>query len=348
VNSRKNKLTYAGAGVNIDAMAEGLRAIEQDVRSTFNESVIENVGGFGTLFRPDLSSYEEPVLVSSTDGVGTKLMVARMAGDFSTVGTDLVNHCVNDILVQGARPLYFLDYVGAGVLDPGVMAEVVSGLARGCRNNGIALIGGETAEMPGIYGGGDIDLVGCITGIVDRNSILTGASIRPGDVIVGLASSGLHTNGYSLARKLFFEVLQLNTDSRVEELGCTAGEELLKVHRSYFPALYPCLERFGIKGLAHITGGGLTDNVPRMLPSGTGVRIRSGSWEVPAVFRLIQREGDVEEDEMFRAFNMGVGMTAAVPAEQADPLVAELNTAGEKAWVLGDVVTGERKVAFDD
>jgi phosphoribosylformylglycinamidine cyclo-ligase len=321
--SKKKKLTYADAGVNIDAMSDALGKIEQDVRSTFNKNVIENVGGFGTLYKPSFEDMEEPVLISSTDSVGTKVRVAIMAGIYDTVGQDIVNHCVNDILVQGAAPLYFLDYVGTGILKPEFMEQIIAGLAKACRENSMVLIGGETAEMPGMYQKGDFDLVGCIVGMADRKKILTGDTIQEGDAVIGFPSTGLHTNGYSLARKVFFEIKGFEAGTQVDELGCTVGEELLKIHKSYFNVIYPHIETWGIKGLAHITGGGFLDNIPRILPQGTAVRIEADSWEVLPVFSYIQREGNVEDLEMFRAFNMGIGMIAVVPPEKADVIVEE-------------------------
>jgi len=344
---KKEKLTYADAGVNIDTMSDALSKIEKDVRSTFNDSVIENVGGFGTLYRPAFEGMEEPVLVSSTDSVGTKVMVAIMAGVYDTVGQDIVNHCVNDILVQGAQPLYFLDYVGTGILNHEFMQDIVSGLAQACRENSMALIGGETAEMPGMYREGDFDLVGCIVGMADRKKILTGNTITEGDIMIGLASSGLHTNGYSLARKLFFEMKGFTTDTEVDELGCTVGEELLKVHKSYFNCIYPNIETCGIKGLAHITGGGFIDNIPRILPEGTAAEITKGSWDIPPVFRYIQREGNVDENEMFRTFNMGIGMIVVVPEGKAETCADIFSTSGENAVVLGRITRGDRDVVFN-
>ncbi|MFH1708684.1 MAG: phosphoribosylformylglycinamidine cyclo-ligase [Planctomycetota bacterium] len=345
--SKTKKLTYRDAGVDIDAKMKGISNITRAVRSTFNRQVIENVGGFGSLFRPDLKGIQDPVLISSADGVGTKLMVARMMKKYDTVGEDIVNHCVNDILVQGARPLYFLDYVGAGRVKPGMLEAVVAGLARACRANGMSLVGGETAEMPGIYGDDDIDLVGFIVGIADRKKVLTGAGIKPGDTVLGLASTGLHTNGYSLARKLFFDIKKLKVNTHVPALGTTVGKALLAPHRSYYPCLYPLIQRGLIKGLAHITGGGFYDNIPRVLPKGTAVRIDAGTWPVPPVFTYIQKEGNVDLREMHRTFNMGVGMVVVVEAFQAGKVQKLLAKAGEKAPVIGQVVRGKQDVVVD-
>jgi phosphoribosylformylglycinamidine cyclo-ligase len=284
------------------------------------------------------------VLVASTDGVGTKLKVAFMAGRHGTVGEDLVNHCVNDILVQGARPLFFLDYVGVGRLEDGVVEEIVGGIARGCRENGCALLGGETAEMPDFYASGEYDLAGTIVGLVEEDRVLDGSAIRAGDAVVALASSGLHTNGYSLARRVVFERMGLSVDDAFPGEDGSVADVLLRVHRSYLKPLWPLLERGEVHGLAHVTGGGVLDNVPRVLPAGVDARIDLASWQVPALFRVLQREGGVEEREMFRAFNMGIGMVAVVAADRAQATVDELRAAGETAWVAGEIVPGDGKV----
>jgi len=285
--------------------------------------------------------------VASTDGVGTKLKLAFMTGRHNTVGEDLVNHCVNDILVQGARPLFFLDYIGVGRLEPGTVEALVSGIARGCRANGCALLGGETAEMPDFYAPGEYDLAGTIVGVVEEGAILDGSAIRAGDAVVGIASSGLHTNGYSLARRIVFERMGLGVDDSFPGEDGTVGEVLLRVHRTYLPALRGPLETGRIRGLAHITGGGLLDNLPRILPDGLDARIDRASWEVPNVFRVLQREGSVEDAEMFRAFNMGVGMVAAVPPEDVDAVLAALREAGENAWIAGEIVAGKGIVRLE-
>ena len=293
--TRPRKSAYARAGVDIDAQERALAQVKKLARKTFTPGVLSEIGGFGGLYRPDLAGIEEPVLVASADGVGTKLAVARMAGDFSSVGRDLVNHCVNDVLVQGARPLFFLDYVGAGVLEPERLVELVAGVAAGCRANGCALLGGETAEMPGFYRPGDYELVGFIVGIVDRPAIPDGSRVRPGDALLGLPSAGLHTNGYSLARQILFERLGLGLADAVPGASDPrpVGELLLAPHLSYLPALKPLLGHPALHALAHVTGGGLTDNLPRALPPGTGARVRLGSWEVPELFRLLARHGEV-------------------------------------------------------
>ncbi len=334
---------YARAGVSIDAQDEALREVGRLVRSTFTPGVLSELGSFGGLFRPDLEGMAEPVLVASADGVGTKLMVARMAGDYSSVGYDLVNHCTNDILVQGAVPLFFLDYVGAGVLEPRAMAELVGGVARGCRENGCALLGGETAEMPGFYQKGGYELVGFIVGLVDRKAVIDGSRVRAGDVLLGLPSAGLHTNGFSLARHVFFEVLGLGLDDPVPGAGdAPLCEHLLAPHLTYLPAVRPLLGREALHALAHVTGGGLTDNVPRILPEGLQARIRTASWEVPGVFQAIARHGEVEEAEMYRVFNMGIGLVLVVAPGEAERVRSELG-----AIRIGEVDEGAGGVAYD-
>ena len=349
MSDRPRDSAYAAAGVDIDAQDEALRRVKELVRSTATAGVLSELGGFGGLFRPDLGGLEEPVLVASADGVGTKLAVARLADDFSTVGRDLVNHCVNDILVQGARPLFFMDYVGAGALDPGRMEQLVRGVAEGCRENGCALLGGETAEMPGFYQPGDYELVGFIVGIVDRSRILDGSRVRTGDVLVGLPSSGLHTNGYSLARRVFFERLGLGVGDRSPETSCrrTVGEALLAPHLSYLGPLSGLLERPSLRALAHITGGGLSDNLPRVLPEGTHALVRVGSWEIPELFHLLQEHGGVASDEMFRVFNMGVGMVLFVEPAGLRETLAELRSSGQRALPIGTVQPGGAGVVYD-
>jgi phosphoribosylformylglycinamidine cyclo-ligase len=338
---------YAEAGVDIDAQDRALERVKKLVRKTHTEGVLSSIGSFGGLFRPDLTGMEEPVLVASADGVGTKLMVGRMAGDYSTVGQDLVNHCVNDILVQGARPLFFMDYVGAGVLEPEAMEQLVSGVARACRENGCALLGGETAEMPGFYEPGDYELVGFIVGMVDRPRLLDGSRVEVGDILVGLPSTGLHTNGYSLARRVFFDVLGLGIDDPLPGAAKTVGEELLAIHRSYLPAVAPVLDHAGLHALAHITGGGLTDNLPRILPRKTHAAIKGGTWEIPEVFGLLQEHGEVATEEMFRVFNMGIGMVLVVAQDALGELLARLREAGEKGAIIGSIGRGGAGVVYD-
>jgi len=341
-----DSISYRDAGVNIDAANEAVERIKRLAASTFTPQVLTQIGSFGGMFRADFQGLAEPVLVASADGVGTKLRVAFMTGIHNTVGYDLVCHCVNDILVQGARPLFFLDYVAAGKLDPDVIAAVIDGLARGCREAGSALLGGETAEMPGFYADGEYDIAGFIVGVVDRPRIIDGKTIQPGDVLLALPSVGLHTNGYSLARKLMFEVAGYQPDTYIEELGCTAAEELLKPHRSYLGALDGLLASGIIKGLAHITGGGLLENIPRILPAGTAVEIQAGTWPVLPVYRLLQRLGKVPEREMYRTFNMGVGMVIVIAETEAERAGAHFDALGEAHYPIGRVVRGERGVTI--
>jgi phosphoribosylformylglycinamidine cyclo-ligase len=335
------RIDYRESGVDIDAGNEAVRRIKLLARQTYTAGVLSGVGSFGGLFAPD-GSVGDPVLVASADGVGTKLKVAFMTGVHDTVGIDLVNHCVNDILVQGARPLFFLDYLATGRLAPATVEQIVRGMASACRENGCALLGGETAEMPGFYADGEYDLAGFIVGIVSRPAIVDGRTIQAGDALVALPSSGLHTNGYSLARKIAFELLGLDVSSRVEELGETVGEALLRPHQSYLTAVGPLLPERLIKGMAHITGGGLTENVPRMLPPGTTAVIDRASWPVPPVFTWLQRAGAIDDEEMLRAFNMGVGLVLAVGAD--DVLRVTERISG--AWIVGHVESGSGGVRY--
>ncbi len=334
-------MDYKDAGVSIaDADAAKAR-IKVLAKTTFNGSVLSEIGSFGGMFRPALAGYEEPVLVASSDGVGTKIKVAIAAGVHDGVGYDLVAHCVNDILVQGAVPLFFLDYIALGRMDVARVAAIVTGFARGCREFGCPLLGGETAEMPGTYAPDDYDLAGFIVGIVEKKRALTGAGVQAGDLLVGLPSAGLHTNGYSLARRVLFEAMGLGVDSRVPELGMSVGQALLQPHRGYLQPLEPLLERGKIRALVHITGGGFQGNIPRVLPRGLGVRIRTGAWEVPPIFRLIQKGGDVSDEEMFRTFNMGIGMLVVVaPADHHD-VEHSLERRGETSFLIGTVVAGQ-------
>jgi len=335
-------MDYRQSGVDIDAGNETVRRIKSLARGTFTPGVLSEIGSFGGLFKLDRDRYQEPVLVSSADGVGTKLKVAFMTGRHDTVGADLVNHCVNDILVQGAEPLFFLDYLATGRLSPDVAEQVITGVARACRENGCALIGGETAEMPGFYADGEYDIAGFIVGVVDRPKLIDGRAIVPGDVLIGLPSTGLHTNGYSLARRVCFDMAGWQPDTFVAELGTTVGDALLATHRSYLPVVRPLLAGGGLKGLAHITGGGVTENLPRILPEGCAAEIDRVAWSVPPLFRLIQQHGGIATDEMFRAFNMGIGMVAACAAQDADRLIADLSAAGEAAVRIGRVIRSEK------
>ena len=334
-------MDYREAGVDIAAADAAKSRIKALAAGTFNAGVLSEIGSFGGMFRPDLQRYADPVLVASTDGVGTKIQVAIAMDVHDTIGYDLVAHCVNDILVQGAVPLFFLDYVALGKMDPARVAAIVSGVARGCTEFGCPLIGGETAEMPGTYAPGDYDLAGFIVGVVDRAKALTGADVRAGDVLVGLPSDGLHTNGYSLARRVLFDTLGYTVDTPVDELGTTVGRALLSSHRCYLPALEPLLERRKVRALAHLTGGGFPGNIPRVLPAGLGARIRRGSWPLPPLFRIIQTGGGVSEEEMFRTFNMGIGMVVVVAPENLHDVEHSLERRGEGSFVIGSVVEGQ-------
>jgi phosphoribosylformylglycinamidine cyclo-ligase len=340
---------YAEAGVDIDAKSAALARAKAAIRSTFTPGVLGDVGGFGGLFQPDFSKFREPVLVASTDGVGTKLKVAIEMGRHDTCGADLVNHCVNDILVQGAKPLFFLDYIATGKVEPGVIEKVIEGVARACRESGTALLGGETAEMPGFYAEGEYDVAGTIVGVVERSRILDGSRIAEGDVLVGLPSVGLQTNGYTLARKVFFETMRKTPYDRLDELeGRAIGEVLLDPHLSYAKAMEPLLDADLAHGMAHLTGGGFYDNIPRVLPEGLDVVVKSGAWTVPSVFAVIAREGGVSFEEMHRVFNMGIGMVVFVAAGDLTR-VAELWKAADQRWyAIGNVKGGgSRKVVVE-
>jgi phosphoribosylformylglycinamidine cyclo-ligase len=340
-------MDYRQSGVDIDAGNETVRRIKSLARSTFTPGVLSEIGSFGGLFELDREAYREPVLVSSADGVGTKLKVAFLTGRHDTVGADLVNHCVNDILVQGAKPLFFLDYLATGRLSPDVAQQVIAGAARGCRENGCALIGGETAEMPGFYADGAYDIAGFIVGIAEKSKVIDGRAIVPGDVLVGLPSAGLHTNGYSLARRVLLDEVGRMVDGFVPELGMTAGEALLAPHRSYLKIVAPLLERGFVKGLAHITGGGITENLPRTLPGGCAAEIDLGAWAVPAIFRLIQERGGVARGEMFRTFNMGIGLVVVCESHDVERVIDTVATAGEpRAARIGVVVSGPPGVRY--
>ena len=338
-------LTYGAAGVDREVAARAKSRIAQLVESTRTADVVSRAGGFGGLFRVP-SGYRTPIMVSSADGVGTKLKVAIMAGRHDTVGTDLVNHCVNDILVEGARPLFFLDYIGMGRLEQGTVEALVEGLAEGCRNNECVLLGGETAEMPDFYAPGEYDLAGFIVGMVDEDARPGAHRVRAGDVLIGFESSGFHTNGYSLLRALFFERLGMSIDDRYPGSDDTLADVLLRPHRSYAPTLLPLIANGRVRALSHITGGGIPENLVRVLPDGVGARIDAASWTVPQEFATVQHLGKVESDEMFLTFNMGVGMIAAVAHEDADRVLAELRTGGEPAWVMGAVEAGAREVTI--
>jgi phosphoribosylformylglycinamidine cyclo-ligase len=340
------EISYRDAGVDIDAANTAKERIKRLAKDTFTPNVLTEIGSFGGMFRPDFSGMSEPVLVSSADGVGTKLRVAFMTGIHNSVGYDLVCHCVNDILVQGARPLFFLDYIAAGRLEPDTIASVIEGLARGCKEAGCVLIGGETAEMPGFYGDGEYDVAGFIVGVVDRPKIIDGSRIVPGDRLIALPSAGLHTNGYSLARKLLFDVAGLRYDSVVAELGCTVGEALLKPHLSYLRPLEGLLDSGLIKGLAHITGGGLLENIPRILPQGVAVEIVRGSWPELPVFGFLAGMGNVSEREMYRTFNMGVGMVIIAGSDEASRIRSHFEDRGEACYEIGRTISGPGTVSL--
>ena len=333
-------ISYRDAGVDIDEAEKAVSAIRGMARSTFTKGVLTDIGSFGGCFA--LPKMKQPVLVSSVDGVGTKLKIAFATGRHDTIGEDLVNHCVNDIAVQGARPLFFLDYLAVGHLDAGVAAQVVSGIARGCKANGCALIGGETAEMPGMYQDGEYDLAGSIVGVVEKSQILTGAKVKEGDLLLALASTGLHTNGYSLARKLLFEVARYQVDSRIAETGSLLVDELLQVHRSYLKPLTLLIKAKALAGAAHITGGGITDNLPRVIPKGLAAGIDKGSWLVPPLFEMLRKIGDIADSDWRRTFNLGVGMIFIVPENRLNAAVRALERAGERPWVIGEVVKQRR------
>jgi phosphoribosylformylglycinamidine cyclo-ligase len=347
-NPRTPSTDYRAAGVDIDAGNETVRRIKAIARSTFTPGVLSEIGSFGGLFRLSSQLYQDPVLVSSADGVGTKLKVAFMTGRHDTIGADLVNHCVNDILVQGAEPLFFLDYLATGRLSPSVAEGVITGVARACRDNGCALLGGETAEMPGFYRDGEYDLAGFIVGIVDAAKLVDGRRIVPGDIVIGLPSAGLHTNGYSLARRVFFDICGLTDDVYLPELGATVGDALLAPHRSYLDAMRPLLRAGLVKGMAHITGGGLTENVPRVLPPGCGAEIDRTAWTAPPIFHFIQHRGNVVTDEMYRTFNMGIGLAVVCAASDEDRVCDVLRQAGESGALgrIGRVVTGDGDVRY--
>jgi phosphoribosylformylglycinamidine cyclo-ligase len=337
-------ISYSDAGVDIDAATRATDKIKELARRTFNKRTLSEIGSFGGMFDGAFPDMAQPVLVASADGVGTKLKIAFATGVHNTVGRDLVNHCVNDILVQGARPLFFLDYIATGKLSPDVVAGIVEGVTDGCRENGCVLLGGETAEMPGFYQDGEYDIAGFIVGAVDREKIIDGKTIAVGDVLLALSSAGLHTNGYSLARKLFFEVARHEPSTYVPELAMTAGEALLLPHLSYLKPLDGLLDKGLIKGLAHITGGGLIDNIPRILPEGTAAEIKKESWNIPPLFDLLRRLGNVSEKEMYRTFNMGVGMVIVCSRNDVETVGAHLRNQRETCYEIGNVIAGNREV----
>jgi phosphoribosylformylglycinamidine cyclo-ligase len=357
---KKPQKAYAAAGVDIDLGNRVKSTLPQLLASTHRKGVLGKVGGFGGLFALDLARYKEPILVSSVDGVGTKLKIAFALNRHDTIGQDLVNHCVNDIAVLGAEPLFFLDYLGTGKLEPHVFTEIIQGFAKACSENHCALIGGETAQMPGFYQEGEYDVSGTIVGVVEKSRMLNGAkTVRPGDVVLGFASSGLHTNGYSLARKILFERLKLKTSSKIPGVKSTLGEELLKVHVSYGPLVQKLLRKFNpakspkasgrsrpgsVRAFAHITGGGFVDNIPRVLPPRCDVTIRKGSWELSPLFQLLQEQGGVDEAELYQVFNMGIGMVCIASPDQAGAILRFVRAQGQPAWVIGEVSRGTGSV----
>lgn len=337
----KEKMDYKKAGVDINAGEKAVQLIKPLAKTTFSRNVVTDIGSFGALFKLDLTKWKQPILVSSTDSVGSKVQVANLAQKWNTVGQDIVNHCVNDILTQGAYPLFFLDYIGIGKVVPKHVEDIVKGLALACRENDCALIGGELAEMPSLYQKDDFDLVGTIIGCVDEENTISGKTISEGDMLLGFSSTGLHTNGYTLARKIVFDLLKLKPDSYIDELDKPVAEALLAVHRSYYPILKPFIDEHIIKGLAHITGGGIPGNLKRIIPDGMSAIVKKDSWNVPALFRFLQQGGQVEEDEMYRAFNMGIGMIAVVTKENANQILKQTD-----AMKIGTIIKGKQKVVL--
>jgi phosphoribosylformylglycinamidine cyclo-ligase len=333
----RKKVDYKSAGVDIKSGEQAVNKIKSLAHSTFSDKVITDIGKFGGFFSLQGMEMEDPILVSSIDGVGTKLKVASLADKHDTVGEDLVNHCVNDILAGGAKPLFFLDYIGTGKISPEVIEQIISGMARGCRSAGCALIGGEMAEMPGFYKKGDYDLVGTIVGVVERKKVIDGSRIKRGDRLIGLPSSGLHTNGYSLARKVLFDIAGYTVHTYIDELGTTLGEALLQTHRCYLQIIVSLMEKFDIHGLSHITGGGIKGNTKRILPEGRSIEINWNSWKRPVLFTLIQEKGNISEEEMRKVFNCGIGYVIIIAEEQTSSLIRELDTIGEKFVEMGSV-----------
>jgi phosphoribosylformylglycinamidine cyclo-ligase len=336
-----DKLTYKDSGVDVHSGYETVKLIKDYVKKTYTKGVMSDIGGFGGMFALDKDEYEEPVLVSGTDGVGTKLMVAFMADKHDTIGQDAVAMCVNDVICAGAKPLFFLDYIATGKLEPQKAANIVKGVSEGCIKAGCALIGGETAEMPGLYGQGEYDIAGFCVGIVDKKKIIDGSKITEGDVLIGIPSSGIHSNGYSLVRKVFFNYKNYKIDQYVEELGCTLGEELLKPTRIYPKLILDLISKFQIKGMANMTGGGFYENIPRMFPEGITADISTENIKVLPIFSLMQREGNIDIDEMYGTFNMGIGLVLAVGKDIAEDLLAYLEDSGEKPVIIGKTVKRE-------
>ena len=337
----EEKLTYKEAGVDTKEGERAVSLMKTHVKKTFNENVLTGLGGFGSLFRLDVKGMEDPVLVSGTDGVGTKLKLAFLLDKHDTVGQDCVAMCVNDVLCQGAKPLFFLDYIATGKVRAEKIADIVKGIADGCLEAGCALVGGETAEMPDFYSEGEYDMAGFAVGIVDRSKMIDGSKIKKGDAVIGIASSGIHSNGYSLVRKLFFDKLKMTVNDQVDELGTTLGEALITPTRIYTKACNAVLEHNEVNGIVHITGGGFYENIPRIIPEGLGVRIHLGSWQTPPIFQYIEKMGKIEQKEMFSTYNMGIGMMMVVDAEKKDAVLSALKTSGETASVIGEIVSGQ-------
>ncbi len=337
----EEKLTYKDAGVDTKEGERAVSLMKHHVKKTFNENVLTGLGGFGSLFRLDVKEMEEPILVSGTDGVGTKLKLAFLMDQHDTVGQDCVAMCVNDVLCQGAKPLFFLDYIATGKVKAEKVADIVKGIADGCVQAGCALVGGETAEMPDFYADGEYDMAGFAVGVVDKKKMIDGSKMKEGNAVIGIASSGIHSNGYSLVRKLFFDKLGMSTKDQVEELGTTLGEALITPTKIYANACNAVLGKTAVNGIVHITGGGFYENIPRIIPEGLGVRITLGSWKIPPVFQYIQKMGNIELKEMFSTFNMGIGMMMMVDAERKDEVLAALEKAGEHAVVIGEIVKGQ-------
>jgi len=346
MSEEKPGLSYRDAGVNIDAANQAVKGFRDIVNKTFDDNVLQDIGSFGAMYRFNPAGMEEPVLVSSVDGVGTKVKIAFMMNRHDTVGIDIVSHCVNDILVQGARPLFFLDYMAAGRLDPDVVVQVIRGLATGCRYAGCALIGGETAEMPSIYKEGEYDLAGTIVGVVDRKNIVDGSDVKDGDVIIGFPSSGLHTNGYSLARKVVFEIAGLTCDAPLPGTDRTIGEELLEPHKTYAKMIQVLMRVITIKGMAHITGGGITENLPRVMPEDVRAVIDLDAWSVPPIFAFLHKTGGIADKEMLRTFNMGIGYLMIVSEEDAEKAEDVLTQAGQESVRIGRCVSGKNGVEY--
>lgn len=343
-DNKKQKITYADSGVDVKAGEQAVENIKKLAASTFNSQVLSGLGAFGGFFKPDLSGINEPVFISSTDSVGTKVKLAFMTDKHDSVGQDLVNHCVGDVLVHGARGLFFLDYIAVEKLRPLVIEEIVKGLSIACKNAGVALIGGETAELPDFYKPGEYDLVGFIVGIVDENKIINGSKIEEGDICLGLPSSGLHTNGYSLARKVAFEIAGLKPDDFVDELGMTIAEALMMIHRCYAPVILPLLDKFDIHGMAHITGGGIPGNLKRVLPKNLSAEINKSSWPVLPIFEFLKKAGNIDPVDIYSAFNMGIGYIMVVNESEAESIMAEIKNTGEEVYQLGSIIKGDGTV----